>query len=90
MERHGSELENDTAALDWFNDVFGGLGNENKACLVRVEFQDTTERLLGHLRKIRLLGIVKQNPGDGAVLGLLATDELREALSDSRDAAVIR
>ena len=39
--------------------------------------------------KIGLLGVVEQHPCDGAVYGLLAADELSEALSDSGDAAII-
>jgi hypothetical protein len=77
VEWYGGKLENDTSTLDRLDDVFWALSNENESSLVRVEFENAAEGLLGHLGEIRLFGVVKQDPCHGAVLGLLAAHEFR-------------
>jgi hypothetical protein len=49
---HGATLEHHTPALNRLDEVFGALGNEDKAGLVGMEFQNPTESLLCHHREI--------------------------------------
>jgi hypothetical protein len=67
--------------------VFAGESNETESCLVRVEFEYTTERLLSHCGQI--VGIVEEHPGDCVRYGTNTTNKFGQTLTNSGDATVI-
>ena len=48
LQNHWITLHHHAATLDGFDEVLGALGHETEPGLVGVEFQDASERLLGH------------------------------------------
>ena len=77
-----------TPALDRFNEVFATLRHKAEPCLVRMEFQNASQRLLGHDRKV--VGIIEEHPGNRVGHGSHPSYKLGETLADGRDAAIIR
>ena len=88
VETYRETLEEYTATLNGLDEVFGALRNKTETRLVRVEFENTAEGLLGHNGKI--IGVIEKHPRERAGDGANTADEFREALANGCNAAVIR
>jgi hypothetical protein len=88
MERNWVQLEHHAAALDRFNEVLGALCNETEARLVRVELQNTAQRLLRHHREI--VGVIYQHPGDGVLHGSPPPNTFLHGLDRKRTSGTAR
>jgi hypothetical protein len=87
MESHGATSEHDTATLDRFNEVLGRLCNEAKPRLMGVEFQCSSQGLLGDHGQI--ISVVQKDPGRCIRNGSDSADKFGETLPDRRDAPII-
>ena len=84
---HGAASEHDAPTLDRLNEVFGTLGHETEPCLMRVELQNSSERLLRHYRKI--VGVIQEHPGHRASYRANTAYELCQTLADGGNSAIV-
>jgi hypothetical protein len=87
FEIHRTTSEHDTPTLDRFNEVLTALRNETESGLMRMEFQNTAESLLGDHGKI--VGVIEEYPCRCIRDGSDTADKLRQALANGGDAAII-
>jgi hypothetical protein len=86
-QRNWFTLEHNAAALNGFDEVFGCLCHKTEAGLMRMEFQNASQGLLGDHGKV--IGIIQKNPGRGSGHGSHTPHKFRETLTNGGNTAII-